>query len=289
MSAKAQAVLRLQIPFCSRACAFCGRSPLPGWDSSRLHAYVQALCAELRANGDSFSDREIAAVRIGGGNATALTGEDLWDLYRTVRENYDLAPDAPVTILASPFQISGGRLAFYNRLPIRRYDYELYSLSPGDDGWLGFPDPLEKLRWAAGMTHAETGTMGGVLLLGHPDQSPADFRRSLVAFTRLPACHLTLELHPDHPEAVLSPEDQALLEEAGYVNYAPGRFAKPGHEDRYTLLKAAGADELAFGLGARTRFAGAVSENTRDLATYLAHPEDYLALTVRAYPATEGQ
>ena len=289
MSAKAQAVLRLQIPFCTRGCTFCPRSPLPGWDSSRLHAYVAALCAELRANADSFFDRQIGAVRIGGGNATALEGEDLWDLYRTIREGYDLAPDAPVTILASPFQISGGRLAFYNRLPVSRYDYELYSLCPADDGWLGFPDPTEKLRWAAGMTHAEDGTMGGVLLLGHPDQSPESFRKSLVAFTRLPACHLILISHPQAPDAALSPADQALLETAGYRSYAPGRFAKPGQEDRYTLLKSSGADELAFGLGARTRFAGAISENTWDLATYLAHPEDYLALTVRAYPATEGQ
>ena len=285
MEALTPAVLRLQIPFCARDCAFCQKPRLPGWDSQRLHSYVQALLGELRANADSFSDREVCAIRVGGGNATALEGEDLWDLYRCIRDCFPLAPDAPVTILASPFQISGGRLAFYNRLPVARYDYELFSLSAGDDSWLGFPDPTEKLRWAANMTHAQAGSMGGVLLLGHPAQSPGNFRKSLVAFTRLPACHLTLLPHPDSPAASLDPAELALLEQAGYVNYAPGRFARPGHEDRYTQLKRAGADELAFGLGARTRFAGAVSENTLDLDTYLAHSDDFLAITARAYPA----
>ena len=284
MQGKRQTVLRLQVPFCFRQCAFCSKTILPGWDPQRLHAYVQALIQELKANGPDFADCQVQAVRIGGGNVTALTGEDLWELYLAVRDNYDLAENAPVTLLASPFQINGSLLAFLNRIPVRRYDYEIFSCLAEDDGWLDRPDPMEKLRLAGVMTHAaETGAMGAVMVLGHPAQTEKSLHKTLVALTRTAASHLTFWQYPG-AAAELPAEDRQLLENAGFGEYVPGCFALAGQEDRYHRLRQQGSEVLAFGMGAETVFDGAVSRNTMDLAAYLAHSDDYRQITVSAAP-----
>ncbi len=281
---KRSVLLRLNLPFCEAGCDFCPRRVVGGRDPKRLHACVSAIERELCANADDFSDCRIEAVRIGGGNATALTGEDLWALYVCIAEQYDLAPGAPVTISASPFQISGARLAFSNRIPITRYDYELLSLS-ADDTWTGLPDLREKLRIAAAMTHADqNGSMGAELLLGHPEQSPGSLHGSIVQLLRGPMVHLTLRRHPAAGEAGLPPRDRACLTQAGFFEYLPLRWARPGHADRYACLRRAGTDELAFGPGARTHFGGAVSENTMDIDRYLAHSNDYALITEKAWP-----
>ena len=285
MSELRQALLRLNFPFCFQKCDFCKKDIVTGWDTRRLHECALATVREIEAAAEDFADCEIAAIRLDGGDVTALTGEDLWTLDRTVRASFSVREDAPVTLLSNPFQINGSLLAFANRIPVRRWDYEVFSTRAGDDAWLRRPDCREKLRLAGAMTHAEEeGSMGAVLVLGHPDQTPERFRRTLVDLIRTPMVHLTLWRHPAAGAAALPEEDRALLIEAGFEEYLPGCFARPGREDRYLSLRRAGAPVLAFGVGARTEFDGAYSRNTTDPALYAAHSDDFRRITVQAGP-----
>ena len=75
---------------------------------------------------------------------------------------------------------------------------------------------------------------------------------------------------------------RTVLVGAGFSEYAPLRFALPGHEDPFEEAFGSGSDIIGFGAGAVTRFEGAYSVNTEDLATYLAFSGDFTRITREA-------
>ena len=83
-------------------------------------------------------------------------------------------------------------------------------------------------------------------------------------------------------------EAAQLLTEAGFVQYLPRRWAKPGCEDnsgrRGQRYGCAG-----FGLSAYTRLDGMITTNTSDLNTYLAHSADYEQITVSTVPVQTAE
>ena len=101
------------------------------------------------------------------------------------------------------------------------------------------------------------------------------FRHSVLEVTRRPVCHVLLQRCAgadmlDDAEAQAQLDEAAqLLTEAGFVQYLPRRWAKPGCEDKFWQGAANGMDVLAFGLSAYTRLDGMITTNTSDLNTYL--------------------
>lgn len=83
-------------------------------------------------------------------------------------------------------------------------------------------------------------------------------------------------------------EAREVLAEAGFAEYAPLVFARPGDEDPFWALQQGGADVLGFGLGAQTRFEGAFSRNTSDWDTYVRYSHDFAAITAAAGQAGEN-
>ena len=84
-------------------------------------------------------------------------------------------------------------------------------------------------------------------------------------------------------------EAAQLLTEAGFVQYLPRRWAKPGCEDKFWQGAANGMNVLAFGLSAYTRLDGMITTNTSDLNTYLAHSADYEQITVSTVPVQTAE
>ncbi len=119
-----QAVMDIRVPFSTQRQPWTGRLQLNGWDSALNRAYARALIAELEANADEFADVELQAVRLGGGHASHLGGEALWDVVRTVRARYNVAPDAPVTMRCALGDISGASMPYFKRAGVTRFDLE---------------------------------------------------------------------------------------------------------------------------------------------------------------------
>ncbi len=296
------AVVRLELPFSPERRGRPERERVVGWDSGRSLAYLQALGREIAANAGQFPDVEVRAVRLGGGIATNAPAQALSEVYRELSRIVRIAGDASITARASIHNISGASMPWMRRIGVGRFDFEMLSLDSVDFGRLNRVDSMADLPYVEdSFLHAYAhDNLGFVLAYGYDAPDTASFRRSVVAFTRSPASHLTLERWegwrvPDGPDrpgrasATLEAEQlgqaRDVLAQAGFAEYAPLRFARPGGEDRLTMLEAGGADVLSFGLGATTRFMGTVSTNTSDWETYLAHSDDYAAITADARPA----
>ena len=287
-------VMKLEFPFITRIPSFCGRTLTEGHNTELLHRYVLALALELKANAEDLADCEIQAIRLGGGSASIISGSDLEQLLRLIRSYYHVAPDAPVSMRTCPADINGANMPFYNRAHITRYDLELYSLEPLDFATLDTLNYTQQLPYIIhGFLRADRrDSMGFILLYGKKTVSRYGFRHSVLEATRRPVCHVTLQrcagadaLDDTAAQAQLT-EAAELLSAAGYVEYLPQRWAKPGCEDLFWRGTADGMDVLAFGLGARTRLDGMLTTNTSDVSTYLSYSSDYKKITLSTVPVS---
>lgn len=286
MIEKRDAIVKVEIPFCVRKCAFCTRDVIPGWDSARMRAYVDALVAEIGANADQFDDCVVRAVRIGGGIASNA-GAGVADIVRALRRALPVADDAQVTMRASIANISGATMPFFRRAGVDRFDFEMLSLNPLDFVRLNRVDNLNDLPIVCDhFLHSYANdSLGLVLAFGHAapegEDAKLNVRRTALAAARTHASHVELVRCVPADESADRQLDEArdVLTGHGFVEYLPLRFARPGKEDRFALMKSAGAPQVGFGLGAVTRLDGVESENTHDLARYCTSSHDFAAIT----------
>ena len=131
-----------------------------------------------------------------------------------------------------------------------------------------------------------SNSMGFILLYGKKNVSRYGFRHSVLEATRRPVCHVILQRCAGRD--MLAEADE-LLAAVGFVQYLPRRWAKPGCEDKFWQVAAAGMDVLAFGLCACTKLDGMETTNTGDLSVYLAHSADYEQITVSTVPAEKNE
>ena len=280
-------IVNIRFPFMSRRPSFITDEVTEGRDSKLLARYMLALALEMKANAEEFSDCEIQAVRLDGGSASIVNGSDTEKLLRYLEKAYKTVENLPVSMLTCPADINGANMPFYNRAKITRYDLEMYSLEPQDFATL---DTLNFMDWipyiSNGFLHAaRTNSMGFVLLYGKKNVSKYGFRHSVLETIRRPVSHVILR-RCQGDDAMSDDEVKEQLEmaagkfsEAGYVEYLPQTWAKPGMEDRFLKAKAEGADMIGFGLGAQTRIDGVTSTNTTDLEKYLEHSGEFELIT----------
>lgn len=282
-------VVRLELPFAVEARGRREREVVVGWDGERTHAYLQALQREIAANAGQFDDCTVRAVRLGGGIATNARADDLCQTCRVLHDTLHVAPHAPTSARASICNISGASMPLLRRAGVTRLDFELLSLDAGDFARLNHSDALQDLPYIVDcFLHAYANrSLGVVLAYGYDAPDTRAFRRSIVEFTRMPASHLILERWRGRGvarasaelEAAQLAEARAVLDEAGWREYAPLAFAQPGEEDPVIATRHAGGEVLAFGLGATTHFGGVETTNTADWDTYLAHSDDFARIT----------
>jgi oxygen-independent coproporphyrinogen-3 oxidase len=280
-------IIKFCVPFCVKKCEYCSRAIVEGWDSGRLKDYLGALQKEVRANANQFGDYQVQALHWGAGLASMASAQDVSDTMALLHETYDVAKGAPVTMRAAISNISAASMPFFKRAGITRFDFEMMSLSPVGYHALNKRDSLSDFPVVCDyfLRSYANDTLGLVLVFGSEQAGLDNLRLSIVEFCRSNASHLVLQrfegssaLSAAEVEEQLE-EARKLLSAAGFVEYVPLHFARPGKEDTFTTQKAAGTDLLSFGLGGTTFLEGVASRNTNDLACYLAYSDDFSRIT----------
>lgn len=284
-------VVELKLPFSIERRGWPEREHVVGWNSKAAREYLAALRAEIRANAAEFADCSVAAIRLDGGIATNVPGEDLWHAMQELRACMYVEDGAPMSARAALCNISGASMPYLRRAGVSRFDFELLALDNADFARLNHADAIQDMGYVVdGFLHAYSNkTLGIVLAYGFDAPNTAAFRRTMIQFTRMPAHHLLLEpwkgacaaKASDDLAAAQLEQARDVLGNAGFVEYAPLAFAKPGEEDPFWSLRA-GAQKcelIGFGLGATTEFGGARSTNTSDWDTYVQNSGDFTKIT----------
>ncbi|MBR3383046.1 MAG: radical SAM family heme chaperone HemW [Clostridia bacterium] len=282
----------VHIPFCKRKCRYCDFISFA--DTSGEDLYFVALISEMRRYAPLMREREFDTVFIGGGTPTVLQQGRLAALMDELRRDFNISPEAEITVEANPESASEEKLRELFASGVNRLSMGLQSASDAELSAIGrihtredFLRALEAAR-KAGFTNVNADVMHGL-----PGQTGESYLETLRLVTELGLPHISsyaliLEegtpLHADveagrvtlpDPDETADMEDAgfAFLAQKGYERYEISNFSKPGFACRHNLNYWDNGEYLGLGLNSHsalrirgdwTRF-----NNTDRLAEYV--------------------
>jgi oxygen-independent coproporphyrinogen III oxidase len=275
--------LYVHLPFCRVHCTYCPFAITT--DLAWQDRYVDALLREVRAALPQTAD----SLYLGGGTPSRTSLPHLETLFAALRQQFDLEPEAEVSLEANPEDVTAEALAAWRDLGVTRLSIGVQSFHDAELAAIGRAHDRSRALEAVA-----TATGSGIrtnldLILGLPNQTADSFRETLAIAARLGVGHLSLymldleertplqvqvergrvELPDDDRVAELYLEAIDVLSAAGLQQYEISNFAREGEECRHNLRYWTRREYLGFGIAAhsfagRRRFA-----NTRDIRVYI--------------------
>lgn len=282
---KAPMELYVHIPFCIKKCDYCDFLSGPA-DEETQNKYVEALLTEINKS-ESFSEREISTVFIGGGTPSAVRSESIIRIMDALRRRFVFSENTEITMEANPGTLTPEKLKAYRNGGINRLSIGLQSADDRELLSLGrihtYQEFLESyfLAREAGFDNINID-----LMLAIPGQTRKSWNRNLKTVADLKPEHISaysliveegtpfaarkLEL-PDEDEEYRMYEDTAgILGEYGYHQYEISNYAVKGYECRHNKGYWRRTDYLGLGLGAASLTGGNTRwNNTRNMQEYL--------------------
>jgi len=302
--------LYISIPFCRSKCTYCNFAS-GVYPASEHERYVARLVGDL-AGAAGWAERmgaelprRVDTVYLGGGTPSLLAPELVRRLFAAVRAEFDLEPDAEITVECAPGQIAGATLEALTASGVNRVSLGVQSFIDREAAQSGrlhtravVEDDLRRLR-AAGIANLNVD-----LIAGLAGQTFASWEESLAVLAATGVAHASvymLEVDEDSRlgremlaggaryQAGLVPSDDAIarmyetaierLAEAGLAQYEISNFCRPGRESRHNLRYWQRRPYLGLGLDASSmlREAGDLDEKApvlrstteSDLAAFL--------------------
>ena len=290
----------VHIPFCRHRCHYCDFNTYEGLDA--LHeTYVDALMTEI--SGSAHHAAPVTSVFFGGGTPTLLQPDRLGRILATIRNRFDLEPDAEVTVEANPETVD--RAAFERLLEagFNRVSIGIQSTVPHVLRGLGRThSPEVALNAIAAARSAGFQDVNADLIFGSPWESAADWEASLDAVVAAAPDHISayaLTVEEGTPLHTLvatgrvrdvDPDVQAdrfevaaqRLAHGGYDRYEISNWSIADRASRHNVLYWSGGNYLGFGAGAHSHVAGHRWWTVR-------LPRDYIAKASASSSTVDGE
>ncbi|RZL07591.1 MAG: radical SAM protein, partial [Hymenobacter sp.] len=119
--------LYLHIPFCKQACHYCDFhfSTSLGLKGQFVAALIQEMALRRTYLPDPTAPLE--TIYFGGGTPSLLTGDELQRIFEAIALNFNVSPQAEITLEANPDDLSSTKLAELAASPINRLSIGLQS------------------------------------------------------------------------------------------------------------------------------------------------------------------
>lgn len=120
----------LHVPFCAKACHYCGCNMLVTHDRDEVTAYLDRVETEIGRVTDLIgTGRRVVQVHWGGGTPNYLKNDQVERVLGMLRGAFDIAPEAEVALeidprIGSPEQAAFLREAGFNRISLGVQDFE---------------------------------------------------------------------------------------------------------------------------------------------------------------------
>lgn len=281
--------LYVHVPFCLTRCGYCDFNAYAGL-GHLAPRYVRGLEAEAALWAGEWRDERFASVFLGGGTPTTLEAMDLAGLLARLRDRFDVAPDAEVTIEANPDTVDEAKLsallnAGYTRLSMGAQSFDPRVLQSLER----VHSPGSVRRAYANARAAGCANVNLDLIYGADGETLDSWRRTLEETIGLGPEHVSayaLTIEPATPlgrkvqAGLVPPPDpdlQAdmfglaceLLGGAGYEHYEVSNWSKPGFACRHNLGYWERRPYLGLGAGAHSYRDGRRWWNVRPPGEYL--------------------
>lgn len=275
--------LYISVPFCKTKCSYCNFAS-GVFSRERFGRYVERVAGDMARAGETAAamgcelDRRVDSVYLGGGTPSVLEPVQLRELFRAARQNFDVAPDAEVTVECAPGTLAPAMVEALLACGVNRASLGVQSFVDGEAAAVGrlhtratVLDDIARLR-AAGISNLNVD-----LIAGLPHQTAATWRASLEEAAASGAPHVSvymLEVDDDSRlgreliaggtryHAHFVPDDEAIadfyleacsvLDTAGVAQYEISNFARAGAESRHNLKYWTRQPYLGFGVDAHS-------------------------------------
>ncbi len=246
----------IHIPFCRHRCAYCDFNTYAGLENL-IPEYVDAIQHEIQFLTQSANERfRVHTIFFGGGTPSLLPAFFIAKILHTLDANFELVPDAEVSLEANPGTLSQSYLHDLRSAGINRLSLGMQSAHPRELAFLErlhrFDDVLESVKWSR---QVGFDNINLDLIFGLPEQSLEIWEGSLDQALNLAPEHfslyaLTLEKGtPMHnwasrgrisePDPDLAAEMYELacdkLSRAGYRQYEISNWAKANDNKKSVL------------------------------------------------------
>jgi oxygen-independent coproporphyrinogen-3 oxidase len=262
--------LYLHVPFCERTCRYCACSRVAQdkhrpESAARTAAYVAALEREIRSLPVSLEPRPtVRQIHWGGGTPTYLAPVQLARLQQAIADEFQIAPDAEVSIELDPRVTDRPMLEVLRELGFNRVSLGVQDFDERVQRHVGRVQPLPLVRDLVGQCR-ELGfeSVNFDLIYGLPRQTVDTVRSTLERTIELGPDRVAFYQYAQIPDRIAaqrgldcahSPESDAKLEmyllgrsllaAAGYVFIGLDHFAKP--HDRLAVALHAGTLQRNF-------------------------------------------
>lgn len=277
----------IHIPFCKQACHYCDFHF--STNTSNRHQLVKAIGTELTLQKTYLEGERINTIYFGGGTPSLLTWAELSSLFEILSSQYEIAPNAEITLEANPDDLTTEKIkdlksAGVNRLSIGIQSFNdvvLKFLNRAHNSALAF----ESFRNARdhGFTNISIDLMYNI-----PGQDFNGWKESI---------GYALALNPEHiscyaltiedktafgkwvAKKILTPLDNDSaateltflveeLEKAGFQQYEVSNFSKPGYISKHNSSYWRGHKYLGIGPSAHSYNGQTRQFNINSNATY---------------------
>ncbi len=268
--------LYVHIPFCTSRCGYCDFNAYEGLDHL-VPEYVEALTNELDLWHAAARGHQVQSVFFGGGTPSLLPIDEMARVISSIRESYDVAPDAEWSLEANPTELEHQHLQKLADLGIRRLSMGVQSMHTDELTLLERAHTPERVEQA--VTDARSAGFEDLsldLIFGLPDQPLSRWQESVERVLDLEPDHLScyaLSVEPGTPlhyrvakGEIAEPDPdiaatqyewtRARLEQAGLDHYEISNWARLGHECRHNLVYWRTEPYLGVGAGAHSYFGG---------------------------------
>ncbi|TAE46115.1 MAG: coproporphyrinogen III oxidase family protein, partial [Bacteroidetes bacterium] len=182
----------IHIPFCRKACTYCDFHFVTGM--KRRGEMAAAICRELELRKDFFApETVIETVYFGGGTPSVLTDKELRSILAAIFAQWNIHPDAEITLEANPDDLSPGKLEQLQEAGINRLSIGVQSFEEEDLRWMNRSHSAAQAT--AALRDAQAAGFHNLsldLIFGLPGRSLADWQNNLDRAISLGIPHLSL-------------------------------------------------------------------------------------------------
>ena len=288
----------IHIPFCLKKCLYCDFLSDKACESDRAD-YVEALCNEIKyfaiTNGKLSGGHIVSTVFLGGGTPSVLEGEQIATIMDTLRERFEIAKDAEITIECNPGTATKDKMIQWRAAGINRLSIGLQSANDDELKNLGrihdYEQFMNTYKWAreVGFENINVDIMSAI-----PGQTLESYRNTLEKVIELRPEHISAysliieegtpfydmygeggkekmgeQLPDEDTEREMYYMTKQLLSQSGYHRYEISNYSLEGFECEHNKSYWIGTEYLGFGLGAASYCDGLRYNDTEDMFVYM--------------------
>ena len=281
----------ISVPFCRTKCSYCNFAS-DVFSRAVFERYVDRVCADIgnaqqvAAGMGGHMERAVDSIYLGGGTPTVLEARQLERIFRAVYSQFEVQPDAEVTVECAPGTLTPAVVESLLRCGVNRVSLGVQSFVDPEAAAVGrlhtratVLEDVARLR-AAGITNVNID-----LIAGLPHQTAESWEFSLAETIATGAGHVSvymLEVDEDSRlgrellaggtryHAHFVPDEEAVtdfyleacrrLASAGISQYEISNFAREGLESRHNLKYWTRQPYRGFGVDAHSMLASATPE-----------------------------